>query len=190
MGAAQRLLTYDELYAQIAALPEGRHGEILGPGWMRPVGRPGSRASHAAMRVLRRLDAFSIDEGGNWWLGREIEVRLPGDKLYVPTLVGWRVGGAPLDFLDENPVPRVPDWACEVLSRDIQKPDRAIKLPTYAAVGVAHTWVFDVEAVSIEVWEARDGLPALVAAAVGDAEVALPPFDLPFSPAKLLALAR
>ncbi len=187
MGAAQRILTFDELYAQIAALPEGKKGEILGPGWMRVMSRPASRHLAAAKRISRWLGAAETDEGGSWWIEIEPEVEFPSGKLYVPDLVGWRVGDGPLDFLDENPRRRVPDWTCEILSRTTQKGDRVIKLPTYAASGVAHTWVVDTEARTIEVYAAREGIASLVAAALGDEEVALPPFDLPFSPAKLLA---
>lgn len=187
MGAAQRVATFEELYAQIAALPEGQHGEILGPGWARVMSRPSTRHAGGAGRLFRKLGGSMVDEGGTWYVALEVEVAFPGGKLYVPDLVGWRVGDGPLDFLDDNPVRRVPDWVCEVLSRATQKGDRAIKLPTYAAAGVAHAWVFDVDAGTIEVYAARDGLPALVATAIGDQESVLPPFDLPFSPAKLLA---
>ena len=187
MGAARKLQTFDEMYAVIAALPDGQHGEILGPGWAREMSRPGAPHATSAKRLIRRLGSVDGDEGGAWWIEAELEVVLPGERLYVPDLLGWRVGDGDLSFLGENPIRRVPDWACEILSRASHKGDRVVKLPVYAAAGVGHTWVIDPDGASIEVYAPRDGVPCLIAHARGDADVALPPFDLPINVAALLA---
>jgi hypothetical protein len=61
-----------------------------------------------------------------------------------------------------------------------------IKLPIYAGAGVAHAWIFDVEAGSIEVYAPLDGHPALIASARTGAAVALPPFGAVVDPEALL----
>jgi hypothetical protein len=48
MTAALKLPTFDDLYAEIAALPEGVTGEILEPGVLRTMSRPGKRHRSAA----------------------------------------------------------------------------------------------------------------------------------------------
>lgn len=188
MGAAQSLSTFDELYAAIAALPDGQHGEILGPGWVRTMSRPGGPHARAAKRLLRALGRADVDERGAWWIDREREILFPGGKLFVPDLAGWRVGDGDLAFVDENPVSRLPDWSCEILSRSTQRADRVVKLPTYAEAGVGHVWVVDVEAATIEVFAAHDGRPLLVATARAEEERLLPPFELPIRTADLLAI--
>lgn len=187
MGAAPKLPTFDELYATIAALPEGQHGEILGPGWARAMSRPGALHASTGRRLLGRLGDRHVDAGGGWWIEAELEVALPGERLFVPDLVGWRVEGDDLAFLGDNPVRRVPDWTCEILSRATQRGDRVVKLPVYAAAGVGHCWVVDIEGASVEVYAPRDGVPCMVAHARGDDDVLLPPFDLPVNVAALLA---
>lgn len=56
------------------------------------------------------------------------EVRLPGGRLVVPDLFGYRVGRVP-ELPDENPLTIVPDGCCEVLSPTTARDDRALKLP-------------------------------------------------------------
>jgi len=114
---------------------------------------------------------------GEGWLRR---MSRPGRKhrsVSRQLLFGWRLNdGDTTDFLDENPITRTPDWACEILSRSTQQGDRAIKLPLYAAAGVAHVWVIAPETQTIEVYDNTGGKPILVATARGEQTVLLPPF--------------
>jgi hypothetical protein len=48
-GAAKRVSTFDEVYAQIARLPEGVTGEILAPGVLSTMSRPGLPHAHTVM---------------------------------------------------------------------------------------------------------------------------------------------
>lgn len=184
MGAAQKL-TFDQMYTVIGALPEGQHGEILGPGVWRTMSRPGACHLRASKRVAARLGSMDLDAGGGWWLEVEAELRLD-DRLYVPDLAGWCVPDGDVAFAEANPITRTPDWVCEILSRTTQRADRVIKLPTYAKAGVAHVWVIDTEAGTIEVYAAVHGLPTLVATA-GGAPTRLPPFELEIDVEALLA---
>ncbi len=175
-----RLPSFDELYAEIQALPEGSSGEVLGPGEWRVMARPGGRHSFSSRKLARGLESDDVLMGGSgWWIEVEREIRLDHDHLYVPDLAGWRVD-APPDFVDENPITVVPDWVCEILSRSTQRADRARKLPQYAAAGVGHVWVLDPEGCTLEVYETGGGRPVLIAAIYGAATQVLPPFPGPF----------
>ena len=178
-SAALRLPTFEELYAEIEALPEGMTGEILGPGDLRTMARPGGPHRLTAHRVGSALSGSNLMDGGiGWWIEVEAEIRLPGGRLYVPDLAGWRVDQEP-SFVDDNPIVVVPDWACEILSRGTQRGDRAFKLPNYAYAGVGHVWVIDPEARTVEVYETQHGQPVLVSTAVGSVTAVLQPFPEP-----------
>lgn len=181
---ARKLPTFDELYREILALPDGLTGEILGPGWLRTMSRPGGKHSRAARRVLRGLGGSDLLEGGEgWWFDIEREIVF-SERLLVPDLAGWRVPEEP-DFAEENPIRVRPDWVCEILSRSTQRGDRVIKLPIYASEGVGHVWIVDPEACTVEVYETREGNPVLVATAYGTNVRTLPPFPGEFDVGRL-----
>lgn len=106
----------------------------------------------------------------------EAEVRLPSNRLVVPDISGWPVAADP-DFVRVNPILRVPDWCCEVLSESNGRDDRRLKLPLYARSDVGWIWLVEPVARFVEVYQTRDGLPTLVHSA-GDADsTVLPPFE-------------
>lgn len=178
---AEKLPDFETLYRQIQALPEGVTGEILDPGVLRTMGRPGKAHRRAHLQALDALRGRNANLGGTgWWIEVEVEVRF-GPRLMVPDLCGWRVERVPV-LPDENPLTIVPDWCCEVLSPgSTGRSDRLTKLPRYLAAGVTHVWLVDPIDRVVEVYVSRDGAPVRVAAG-GDADVvALPPFDDAFS---------
>ncbi len=181
---ASRRPTFNELYEQILALPEGQTGMILEPGELTVMPRPHPCHQRASKGLLRALAARDIDAGGlGWWILNEVEVRF-GDRLLVPDLIGYRVERVP-QLPNENPLRIIPDWTCEILSPGSVRDDRLKKLRIYAQQGVAHTWVVDPEARTVECFEAIDQLPRQAAVA-SDGEVsALPPFDLEIAIATL-----
>lgn len=175
--AAEERLDFETLYRQIQALPEGVTGEILDPGVLRTMSRPGKAHRRSHRRALEALRSHDASVGGaGWWIEVEVEVRF-GQRLLVPDLCGWRVDRVP-ELPDENPLTVVPDWCCEVLSPGrAGQVDRLKKLPRYLASGVAHVWLVDPVLRLVEVYVERDGAPLRVMAA-GEAEVlALPPFE-------------
>jgi Uma2 family endonuclease len=175
--AAIALPAFDELYARIQALPEGTVGEILEPGVLRTMSRPGKAHRQVAKRCERSLDQFDKNVGGaGWWIESEAEIRLPGGRLAVPDLSAWRVDRVP-ELPDENPVAILPDWCCEVLSPIRARDDRAVKLPLYARSGVPWVWLIDPVIRLIEVFETAGGRPVLVETAQEEDRRALPPFD-------------
>jgi Uma2 family endonuclease len=174
---ARRLPTFEALYGEIARLPPGVTGQILIPGVLTTMSRPGAAHHRALVHCSRALDRFDQElDGHGWWIRQEFEVRFPGDRLAVPDLAGWRADGYP-ELPDDNPLRIVPDWCAEVLSASTGSDDRTLKLPLYASAGVAHVWLIDPALRTIEAYESTEGRPTLAATA-RDADVArLPPFD-------------
>lgn len=175
--AAPKLPHFDALYAQIAALRPGLTGEILEPGVLRTMSRPGRRHRRAHKLLFDALGAKDVERGGRgWWIELEPEVRLLDELLVVPDLAGWRVERVP-ELPDENPLTLVPDWVCEVLSPTTARDDRRLKLPLDARARVTHVWLVDPEQRLVEVFETTDAKPTLVAGGAVDERVTLPPFD-------------
>src|SRR5215212_2887797 len=93
---ATALPTFDALYEQIRALPENLTGEILEPGVLRTMSRPGKRHRRAARLLLHNLDSYDKNVGGiGWWIDVEAEIRFPGGRLLVPDICGFRVERVP-----------------------------------------------------------------------------------------------
>lgn len=171
------LPTFAELYRQIEALPPGITGEILEPGVLRTMSRPGGPHRLAHRRILRSLRGSDIDEGGaGWWFEIEAEIRFPGDLLTVPDVAGWRAEARP-GFVDANPIEVLPDFCCEILSRSTARDDRSLKLPLYARAGVGFTWLVDPTLHLVEVYCADKQRPTLMITAKESDVLALPPFE-------------
>lgn len=84
-----------------------------------------------------------------------------GDAILVPDLAAWRLERLP-SVPDEAFVSVVPDWVCEILSPSSVAFDRERKLPLYVRAGVAHAWLVDPIARTLEVLAARAGAFAAV----------------------------
>lgn len=169
--------TFEELYAEIQALPEGIRGEILEPGVLRTMSRPGKAHRWAAQSCFRRLGDFDVRHGGaGWWIEAEPEIKLLGDRLAVPDIAGWRVERVP-ELPDENPIAIVPDFCCEILSPSTARDDRSVKLPLYARSRVGWVWLVDPDLRLIEVFETASGRPVLIETARDEDTKLLPPFE-------------
>jgi len=177
----KKLPTFDELYAEIERLPQGITGQILVPGALTTMSRPGSAHEHTLAHCERALDRFDRKFGGQgWWIRQEFEVRFPGDRLAVPDLAGWRADRHP-ELPDDNPLRIVPDWCAEILSPSTASDDRTLKLPLYASTGVSHIWLVDPALRTIEIYESVAGRPTLVASARDDGPAKLAPFDAEYA---------
>lgn len=174
--------SFEELYRRIEALPQGVTGEILEPGILRTMSRPGRPHRRAAQNCHVALAAVDRNVGGSgWWIEQEAEIRFLGDRLAVPDLSGWRVERVP-ELPNENPLTILPDWCCEVLSPSTARDDRLLKLPLYARAGVPWIWLVAPDLRTLEIYRPSDGgLPMLVQSASGDAQDVLPPFEHPVS---------
>jgi Uma2 family endonuclease len=186
---AARTKSFAKVYQEIEALPEGITGEILVPGVLETMSRPAFRHRWTLKKLVRALEPVDASEKGTaWWLEIEAEVRLPGGRLAVPDLAGWRTARLP-QVPEDNPIAVLPDFACEILSPSTARRDRHRKLPLYASCGVAFTWLVDPELGLVEVYRSIKGMPTLVATAEGegDDEPRLPPFDIPLAVGALWA---
>ena len=173
---AASLPTFDDLYERIRALPETMTGEILVPGVLHTMSRPGRPHRRTNTAIGRGLGGFDANFGGTgWWIEVEAEIRFPLGRLVVPDVCGFRVERVP-DLPDENPIDVLPDWCCEVLSPSTEREDRTVKLPLFARSGVPWTWIVDPVRRTVEVFETIDGRPALTAVARDDDRALLPPF--------------
>lgn len=165
--------TYDDL----VELPENVVGEIVaGELWATP--RP--RVRHAAAQIqiaeqLNRRFRRGEDGPGGWWLLPEPELRL-GSSVLVPDLAGWRTERLSLPDPDAAFVALAPDWVCEIVSPGTAHLDRTIKLPEYAQHDVAHAWVVDPAAHTLEVLIRRGGTWHLAAQHGGSELVRAEPF--------------
>ncbi|HEY3820692.1 MAG TPA: Uma2 family endonuclease [Polyangiaceae bacterium] len=177
-SAPKRAPTFEELYREIERLPEHVTAQILVPGVLTTMSRPGAAHEHTLANCQRSLDRLDQRVGGHgWWIRQEFEVRFPGDRLAVPDLAGWRADQHP-ELPDDNPLRILPGWCAEVLSASTASNDRTLKLPLYASTGVSHVWLLDPDLRTVEVYESIDGRPTLVATARDADVVRLPPFDV------------
>jgi Uma2 family endonuclease len=173
--------TFDDLYAEIAQLPEGMTGEILEEGVMRVMSRPDKRHRRAAGACFVAVSGINANVGGTgWWIEQETEIRFSPGRLAVSDLAGWRVGRVP-DLPDENPLTVLPDWCCEVLSPRTARDDKRLKLPLYARSNVPWNWLVDPNLQLVEIYQTVNGLPTLVATAQDDERRILPPFEVEIS---------
>jgi Uma2 family endonuclease len=178
---ARRLPTFEELYRQIEALPEGVTGLILEPGVLTTMSLPALPHQWTLQQVVRDVARYGANLGGQgWWIFTEVEIRFPLDLLAVPDVSGWRVERVP-KMPRDNPLCLLPDWACEVLSPGTATDDRLRKLPLYARAGVRWVWLVDPELRSVEVYESIDGKASLIGGARNDEAAALAPFEEPFA---------
>lgn len=175
MQPALTLATYEDLLA----LPEGARAEVCG-GVV--VTAPAPRPRHSkAQRALGRFvgGPFDDDDGaggpGGWWIFAEVDVRLALHEIVRPDLAGWRRARLPVP--DVLPIDVVPDWVCEVLSPSNASRDRVDKRLLYARSGVAHYWLADPQARTLETLALRDGR-WVDTGAFGEADLArIPPFE-------------
>jgi Uma2 family endonuclease len=163
-------------YEDLLALPDSVVAEIVG-GELHASPRPGPRHAHAATRISNRIGP-PFDEGrggpGGWLILFEPELHLGPDVL-VPDLAGWHRRRMPR-LPDTAYFAVAPDWVCEVLSPSTTALDRAGKLASYAREGVAHAWLVDPLARTLEVLRLETGRWVILAAHAGDEVVRAEPF--------------
>jgi Uma2 family endonuclease len=164
-------------YADIEALPDNVVGEIL-EGVLYTHPRPAAPHALASSAIGEELGPpFKRGRGGpgGWVILDEPELHLVEDVI-VPDLAGWRRERMP-------EVPTVaaftlaPDWACEVLSPATEMVDRARKLPIYARRRVAHVWLVNPIAQTLEILRLDGDTYRLAAIHAADASVRAEPFD-------------
>lgn len=177
----------DELYDEYLRVPEYQHAEILG-GTLYVMARPAPRHANAASVLGGDLQGpFQRGRGGpgGWWILDEPELHFPdpqpaepGDiEAVVPDIAGWRRSRMP-ELPETSYFALAPDWVCEVLSKSTEDIDRNEKMPIYAREGVAHAWLIDPIARTLEAYTlGAGGRWSRPEIHEGAARVRLPPFD-------------
>jgi hypothetical protein len=87
-AAAPELRSFEELYAEIEALPEGMTGEILDPCVVHvTMGRPGAKPRHTFKNAMHALARFDVGVGGaGWWIEPEPEIDV--GAWWMPSALG------------------------------------------------------------------------------------------------------
>ncbi|MDX2055823.1 MAG: Uma2 family endonuclease [Polyangiaceae bacterium] len=146
---AKKRATYEDLLA----VPDGMVAQIIDAELV-VMPRPASAHARSASRLGMDLGSpFDRGKGGpgGWIILDEPELHLRADVL-VPDLAGWRRERMP--ELPHTPAfTLAPDWVCEVLSPSTQSIDRVRKMNIYAREGVAHAWLLDPNAQTLEVYQ-------------------------------------
>jgi Uma2 family endonuclease len=169
-----RPATYDDLLR----LPEHLVAEIV-DGELHAVPRPAPRHTVAYSRLAGILGPpFDQGCGGpaGWWILCEPELHLgPVPDVLVPDLAGWRRSRMP-ELPSTAYFPLAPDWICEILSPSTAAFDRTKKLAAYRREHVAHAWLLDPIARTLEVLHLEDSRWVILAVHAGDVVVRADPF--------------
>ena len=164
-------------YQDLLNVPDHKVAEIV-DGDLYASPRPAGRHTLAASSLGAILtSAFQHGRGGpgGWWILFEPELHLAEDIL-VPDFAGWKRQRMP-QVPDAAHFTLVPDWVCEVLSPSTERLDRVEKLRVYAREGVAHAWLLNPIARTLEVLRREPGRWLLVATHGDDALVRAEPFE-------------
>jgi len=170
---ARRPATYDDL----RNVPDHLVAEIL-DGELHTSPRPTPRHAVASTRLSGDLlGPFDRGRGGpgGWWILSEPELHL-GNDVVVPDLAGWRRIRLP-EIPSEAYFTLAPDWVCETLSPSTERIDRGTKLAIYAREGVAHLWLLNPIAETLEAYRLEHGRWLLLVTHAGDVAARIEPFD-------------
>ena len=163
-------------YEDLVKVPDICVAEIV-DGELHVSPRPAPRHARAGSS-LGVLVGGPYDSGrggpGGWWILDEPELHLGRDVL-VPDLAGWRRARMPR-LPDTAYFPLAPDWVCEILSPSTASLDRVKKLTIYARERVAHAWLIDPVARTLEVLRLEAGRWTILATHTGSEVVCADPF--------------
>lgn len=111
---------------------------------------------------------------GGWVILAEPRI-LFGEQLLIPDLAGWKKERfvAP----KKGPYTLSPDWVCEILSPSTSRFDRVTKLPIYRQAGIAHAWIIDPIARTLEVLRRHEESWLIAAAYQNQDKVRAEPFE-------------
>ncbi len=163
-------------YEDLVKIPDIMVAEIV-DGELHASPRPAPKHARAGSSLGVRVGG-PYDHGlggpGGWWILDEPELHLGHDVL-VPDLAGWRRTRMPR--LPETAYfPLAPDWVCEILSPSTASLDRVKKLTIYAREQVAHAWLIDPLARTLEVLRLEAGRWTILGTHAGADVVRAEPF--------------
>jgi Uma2 family endonuclease len=173
MAPPAKRATYDDLLQ----VPDHKVAEII-DGELhvspRPASRPALAKSHLGFELVAGFVRGRGGPGG-WWILFEPELHFAEDVL-VPDLAGWRRERLP-ELPDTAAFTLAPDWVCEVVSPSTEALDRARKMSVYAREGVAHLWLVNPLARTLEVYGLSESRWLQLATHEGAARLRPEPFD-------------
>src|SRR5262245_13266374 len=118
--------------------------------------RPALPHANAAASLFGEIyKSFHRKDANGWVFLFEPELHFGRDVL-VPDIAGWRRTRLP-QVPGEAYLTLAPDWICEVLSTSTETIDRGKKLRIYAREGVAHAWLVNPLARSLEAMSLEAG---------------------------------
>ena len=178
MAVAQgKVMSFEQLYKQLEALPENQVGEIIN-GTLhanpRPAGPHGRAASVLGMLIGNPFDIGSGGPGG-WWIIFEPELHF-GEQVLVSDIAGWRHETLP-QIPQDHRFKVAPDWVCEVLSPSTGKTDRIEKMPIYADAGVQYPWLADTALKTLETYRLANAQWTLTGSYKDEDRVSAEPFE-------------
>jgi Uma2 family endonuclease len=166
-------------YEDLLAVPDDKVAEIL-DGELFASPRPALRHANAASAlggdVIGQFHNSGGDRPGGWWIlfGPEMH---QGEDVVVPDMAGWRMKRLPA-IPDAPWLDVAPDWACEIVSPSTESIDRGRKLRIYAREGVAHVWLVNPIAKTLEVYRLSDSNWLLIHTHAGNEVVRAEPFEV------------
>jgi len=163
-------------YEDLVTLPDNLVAEIVN-GELHASPRPAPPHARAGS-IVGGLIVPPFDQGrggpGGWWILYEPELHLGGDVL-VPDWAGWRRSRMP-HLPATAYFPLAPDWVCEIVSPSTSSLDRVQKLSIYARERVAHAWLIDPLARTLEVLRLENARWTILATHEGRDVVRAEPF--------------
>jgi len=169
----KREATYDDLLK----LPENLVGELI-DGELFASPRPASPHAHATKVMTIDLGGpfdRSPSGPGGWWFLVEPELHF-GKNVVVPDLAAWRRERMPT-MPSVSAFELAPDWVCEVISPSTGRIDRGKKMRVYARAKVAHLWIVDPLARTVENYRLENERWLLLDTYEGEGRVRAEPFD-------------
>lgn len=132
--------------ADFLAIPAtARFHEIL-DGELRSKAMPSVKHAHAQRKLGALLDPYAEKAGrdaeSSFWIVTEAEILLPGRQPVRPDIAAWRRARMP-ELPDSFAVELLPDWVCEVVSKEDPHRDTVIKRRDYARAGIPYYWLLD-----------------------------------------------
>jgi Uma2 family endonuclease len=135
--------------------------------------RPPLSVARAKFHLAGRLGGVAGPD--DWHFAHAPELHLGPDFL-VPDLAGWRRERMPT-YPDVPFFTLGPDWACEVLSPSTRRFDLTEKRELYRQQGVAHLWLVDPDARTLEALTLTAGAWTLTAAFQDGDTIRAAPFE-------------
>jgi Uma2 family endonuclease len=134
---------------------------------------PGPPIARGKFDFAGRLSRMSRADDWHFTFAPELHL---GPDILVPDLAAWRRERM-ARFPDAPWIDLAPDWVCEVLSPGTRRFDLTEKRELYRLAGVAHLWLVDPDARTLEAFTLTAGAWTLTAAFQDGDDIRAAPFE-------------